>query len=202
MNSKNFIKFALIILSFSAPLAKADEIIYQLDAATFGMTLLSGTLGFNTALNGGEGNFDMFDLTISGANGGDSFPQYSHINGEYTQASAAANGGISFANNEIQFTQYLNAQPSTERVIVDLLFANPVTASTQIAQIISRTSQIGTVLASDIAYFNPTTNANTIVGLTSSSASISAVPLPAAVWLFGAGLMGLLYKGKSKQKFA
>jgi hypothetical protein len=192
MNSKKFAKFALIAMPFIAPLAQADKIIYQVNAATFGMTLLSGTLGFNTALNAGKNNFDKFDLTISGANGGDSFLQYSTINGGYTQTKA--NSGVFFTNNEVQFTQSIGISGISERISVDLLFANPVTASTK----------TDGVLASSIAYFDPTTNTNTLIGLSSAigSASISAVPAPAAVWLFGTGLMGFLYSGKYKQKLA
>jgi hypothetical protein len=32
--------------------------------------------------------------------------------------------------------------------------------------------------------------------------TVTSVPLPAAVWLFGTGLVGFLYSGKSKQKLA
>ena len=35
---------------------------------------------------------------------------------------------------------------------------------------------------------------------TLAAGSLSAVPVPAAVWLFGTGLMGLLYSGKRKQQ--
>ncbi|UOA07484.1 hypothetical protein [Methylobacter sp. S3L5C] len=173
---------ALVSLLVAPILGEASTINLGPIAADSSVSFSSGTL---------SGSFtDTYSFTTTGTVGIAAFISSLSINfGPVTVIPLITSFSAVLDGNALTFSSTpgnLSAGPYTFNTVTEFLAGGEISSSSLPHKLlISGTSNIGGSYAGNIAV-----------------ATVAAVPLPAGVWLFITGLMGLAYSGKKKAQHA